>query len=81
MSFHGEAILTVGRASLFKRDGVSAIVNCLPFGCMPGNLTSALLLSLQDKFRIPVVNVTYDGKGGVNESVGLFLRMRLNRSA
>jgi predicted nucleotide-binding protein (sugar kinase/HSP70/actin superfamily) len=80
MSFHGEAILTVGRASLFKRDGVSAIVNCLPFGCMPGNLTSALLLSLQNKFGIPVVNVIYDGKGGVNESVGLFLRMRLNRA-
>jgi len=78
INFQGEAILTVGRASLFQKDGVGAIVNCLPFGCMPGNLASALLQSFQDRFGVPVMNVTYDGKGGVNDSLGLLLRMRLN---
>jgi predicted CoA-substrate-specific enzyme activase len=73
INFQGEAILTVGRASLFARDGVSAIVNCLPFGCMPGTLTSALFQSLQERFGLPVINLAYDGKGGINERLGQVL--------
>ncbi len=42
VDFEGEAILTLGRAAAFADDGAALVVNCAPFGCMPGNITNAL---------------------------------------
>ncbi|HSV95433.1 MAG TPA: acyl-CoA dehydratase activase [Spirochaetota bacterium] len=42
VEFEGEAILTLGRAAAFADDGAALVVNCAPFGCMPGNITNAL---------------------------------------
>ncbi len=71
--FEGESILTLGRAMLFKRDGVGLIVNCAPFGCMHGNITATLFSQAADEFHAPVVNIAYDGVGNANSAVETFM--------
>ena len=68
--FEGEAILTLGRASLFvKRDGAKAIVNASPMFCMPGTITTSLFPSLEKELEVPVVCNFYDGSGDPNQSL------------
>ena len=62
ITFHGEAILSMGKSVDFARKGVSGIVNAIPFNCMPGTISNALM----KKFRklndnIPVLTMYYDG--------------------
>ncbi|MBP1768066.1 MAG: CoA-substrate-specific enzyme activase [Candidatus Aminicenantes bacterium] len=64
VDFEGESILTLGRAVLFARQGVDVVVNCAPFGCMHGNITSAVFDRISETIGIPVVNTFYDGMGG-----------------
>jgi predicted CoA-substrate-specific enzyme activase len=71
--FEGESILTLGRAMHFKHDGVGLIVNCAPFGCMHGNITSTLFHQAADEFDVPVVNIAYDGVGNANAIVETFM--------
>ena len=72
--FEGEAILTVGRAVKFAEQGASMVVNCAPFGCMPGTLTTALFRKLAPELGIPVVGMFYDGGGNLNAQLEVFLR-------
>lgn len=74
LNFEGESILTVGRALQFIKQGASMIVNCAPFGCMPGTITSALLQQVQQKSGVPVVSIFYDGQKNLNEILGVYLR-------
>jgi len=73
IQFGGEAILTMGRSRLFKRDGAAMVVNASPFGCMPGTITSALLRELQAQVGIPIVSMFYDGEPGLNDRLAVFL--------
>jgi predicted nucleotide-binding protein (sugar kinase/HSP70/actin superfamily) len=66
VSFEGEAILSVGKAIDFIDKGVSGIINVMPFTCMPGTITSAILRLVQKKYNVPVINVAYDGQGLTN---------------
>ena len=50
--FDGESILTVGRAIEFARDGVDLIINCAPFGCMPGTLTAGMFQKLESEMGV-----------------------------
>ncbi len=59
--FEGETVLTLGRTVLFAREGVDLVVNCAPFGCMIGNVTSAFFEHMVDSVPIPIVNMFYDG--------------------
>ncbi len=70
----GEAILTIGRAKLFAEQGASLVVNCSPFGCMPGRITSYLFQKHPDYFEVPIVNLFFDGIGDVASQVGIYLR-------
>jgi predicted CoA-substrate-specific enzyme activase len=72
--FEGEAILTIGRAILFARQGVSMVVNASPFGCMPGTLSSSILLEIKEKFKIPFISLFYDGDIDVNDKVAALLK-------
>ncbi len=72
--FEGEAILTVGRTVKFAHQGASMVVNCAPFGCMPGTLTTALFRKLAPELGIPVVGMFYDGGGNLNKQLEVFLR-------
>lgn len=71
--FEGEAILTVGRAIKFAEQGAAMVVNCAPFGCMPGTLTTALFRKLAPELGIPVVGMFYDGGGNLNQQLEVFL--------
>jgi predicted nucleotide-binding protein (sugar kinase/HSP70/actin superfamily) len=74
VDFVGEAILTIGRAIHFARQGASMVVNAAPFGCMPGTLSSALFLEIKEKFNIPFVSLFYDGDIDVNDKVASLLK-------
>ncbi len=70
-SFEGEAILTVGKSVDFIRKGASGIINAMPFTCMPGTVSSAIMTLIQNKYSLPVLNVAYDGQGESNTTTRL----------
>lgn len=70
-SFEGEAILTVGKSIDFIQRGVSGIINAMPFTCMPGTISSALMKLVQNAYGVPVLNIAYDGQGLMNISTRL----------
>jgi predicted CoA-substrate-specific enzyme activase len=65
-SFEGEAILSVGKSIDFIAKGACGIINAMPFTCMPGTVSSAILKLIQNKYDVPVINVAYDGQGESN---------------
>lgn len=71
--FEGEAILTLGRTEVFLRDGAAMVINCAPFGCMPGNITKTLFAPVQERHGKPVITLFYDGVSDVNRTVGIYL--------
>lgn len=77
--FDGESILTVGRAIEFAKNGADLVVNCSPFGCMPGTLTSGIFQRLEAKMGVPVVSLFFDGETDLKPLVRTYLsnvRMR-----
>jgi len=74
LSFEGESILTIGRARLFAEQGARLVVNCSPFGCMPGRITSYLFQTFHGHFKVPVVNLFFDGTGDTAGQIGVYLR-------
>jgi len=73
VNFEGEAILTAGRTVKFIEQGAEMVVNCAPFGCMPGTITSALFQEIQNRMGVPIVNMFYDGEGDQNSILGIYL--------
>ncbi|MBI5528466.1 MAG: hypothetical protein HY897_19210 [Deltaproteobacteria bacterium] len=69
----GEAILIIGRAIAFARQGAAMVVNCAPFGCMPGVATTAIFRRLSADLDMPIVNMFYDGNGNQNRRLDVFL--------
>lgn len=74
LDFVGEAVLTVGRTILFARRGAMMVVNCAPFGCMPGTITAGIFGELQARLGIPIVNQFYDGGGDLNRKIESYLK-------
>ncbi len=61
-SFEGEAVMTVGKAVDFAQKGLSGIVAVMPFTCMPGTISHAILKRVRaDYDSIPFLNMVYDG--------------------
>ena len=61
-SFEGEAIMTVGKAVDFAEKDLSGIVSVMPFTCMPGTISHAILKKVRRDFNnIPFLNMVYDG--------------------
>ena len=73
INFEGEAIITIGRAIEFIRQGASLVVNCAPFGCMPGTLTSSIFQQVENEMGIPVVSMYYDGEGEINKRLEVYI--------
>jgi predicted CoA-substrate-specific enzyme activase len=73
IEFEGETILTLGRAIEFMKHGASLVVNCSPFGCMPGTITTGLFPAITHEYGVPVVNMFYDGEGDLNWQVATAL--------
>jgi predicted nucleotide-binding protein (sugar kinase/HSP70/actin superfamily) len=58
----GEAVLTVGKAVDFAKKGASAVINVMPFTCMPGTNVSAVMVRVVEDFDgMPFLNMAYDG--------------------
>jgi predicted CoA-substrate-specific enzyme activase len=79
VEFEGEALLTLGRTVLFARQGASLVVNCAPFNCMHGNITTAMFEGARDRLGVPVVNMFYDGSED-NGPLATFLAQATSRS-
>ncbi|MEW6025824.1 MAG: acyl-CoA dehydratase activase [Planctomycetota bacterium] len=60
-ALRGEAVLSLGRAEEYAHAGFNGILNIIPFGCMPGNIVTALLKRFKDEYNIPVLTMTVDG--------------------
>ena len=61
-SFEGEAIMTVGKAIDFVTKGLSGIVAVMPFTCMPGTISNAILKRVREEMgEFPFLNMVYDG--------------------
>ena len=73
--FVGEAILTVGRAIMFAKQGASMIVNVSPFGCMHGTITDSIFQEVKSTYNIPIVSQFYDGDIDINGKVADMLNM------
>lgn len=74
-SFEGEAILTVGKSIDFIEKGASGIINAMPFTCMPGTVSSAIMRLIQKKYNVPVLNIAFDGQGlsNINTRIEAFM--------
>lgn len=66
-SFEGEGILSIGKSKDFIRQGVSGLVNIMPFTCMPGTVVNALFKRFREEHdNIPFLNLAYDGQEQTN---------------
>jgi predicted nucleotide-binding protein (sugar kinase/HSP70/actin superfamily) len=69
-----EDLPSLGRAVLFaKKKQVDLIINVKRFSCMPGNIVESISQRVQRDFRVPVLNIAYDGSGHANKPVGTVL--------
>ena len=65
-SFDGEAVLSIGKAIDYIKNGLNGIINAIPFTCLPGTVVTAVSKKLCGDYRnIPWINIAYDG---VNDS-------------
>ena len=71
--FEGEGLLTLGRTVLFAGQGADLVVNCAPFNCMHGNITTALFEGARDALGVPIVNLFYDGGEDDKNPLATFL--------
>ncbi len=61
-SFEGEAIMTVGGAVNYIEKGLHGVVTAMPFTCMPGTISHAILKRVRtDHGDFPFLNMVYDG--------------------
>ncbi len=81
IEFQGETILTVGRAVAFAKAGASLVVNCAPFGCMPGTISTALYRRMSADLGIPMVSLFYDGQGTQNQRLEVFLNNAITKTS
>ncbi len=62
-SFEGEAVLTIAKTIEHHKDHVSGVVNVMPFTCMPGTISAAILKRVhQEKGLFPILSIAYDGQ-------------------
>ena len=64
--YDGDPALAFGAASALAKQGISGVVNILPFTCMPGTLIAAGSPEFRkDHNNIPWLNIAYDGQNDV----------------
>jgi predicted CoA-substrate-specific enzyme activase len=62
-SYDGQPALVLGSSAGQVAQGISGIVNILPFTCMPETFTTAVTPNFRKDFdNIPWVNIAYDGQ-------------------
>jgi predicted CoA-substrate-specific enzyme activase len=71
--FEGESILTVGRAVEFAHQGCQLIINCAPFGCMPGTLTAGIFQKIEGELKVPIMSLFFDGETDLSHLVRTYM--------
>jgi predicted nucleotide-binding protein (sugar kinase/HSP70/actin superfamily) len=62
-----EAVMSLGRAIDYAKQGLSGIINVMPFSCMPGIITAGMAPRVRaDLDHIPWLDISYDAQGGTN---------------
>lgn len=67
---NGEAILSIGGALSFAKDGFNGVVNAMPFTCMPSTIASSIL-KVKMRQKAPFVDMVYDGSIQPNRDTNL----------
>ena len=60
-TFGGEAICSMGKCVDFASKKISGIINAVPFNCMPGITVVSLSNAFKRDYKIPYLNIDYDG--------------------
>ncbi len=53
--------MSIGKSIALVSQGVSGIVNVMPFGCMPGTIVAGVMKTIRKHFDLPFISVAYDG--------------------
>jgi len=61
IKWFGEAALSVGKSIYWIKNGADGIINVLPFTCIPGNLVDAVSKRIREEYKIPWLNLAFDG--------------------
>jgi predicted nucleotide-binding protein (sugar kinase/HSP70/actin superfamily) len=61
IKWFGEAALSVGKSIHWIKKGADGIINVLPFTCMPGTMVTAISKSLREEYKVPWLNLAFDG--------------------
>lgn len=66
-SLRGEAILSIGKILSSIARGRDGAINVMPFTCMPGNITTAVIARIEKDFpNFPLLTLSYDGSRQAN---------------
>ena len=60
-TFEGEAVVSIGKSVALVHQGVSGIINAIPFGCMPGIIVAGVMQAVKKKYDMPFITMPYDG--------------------
>lgn len=61
IKWFGEAALSIGKSLDWIKNGADGIINVLPFTCIPGNIVNAVSKRIREKYRVPWLNLAFDG--------------------
>ena len=61
IKWFGEAALSIGKSVDWIENGADGIINVLPFTCIPGNIVNAVSKRIREKYKIPWLNLAFDG--------------------
>ncbi|MCP4161509.1 MAG: hypothetical protein GY760_15665 [Deltaproteobacteria bacterium] len=66
----GETAISVGRLLYYvKHNVVDAVIHVNPVFCCPGVISSSIFRNIQDEFKIPIVDLFYDGTNKPNKII------------
>jgi len=61
IKWFGEAALGIGKSVEWIKNGADGIINVLPFTCIPGNIVNAVSKRIREEYKIPWLNLAFDG--------------------
>jgi predicted nucleotide-binding protein (sugar kinase/HSP70/actin superfamily) len=66
----GETAISVGRLLYYiKYNLVDAVIHVNPLLCCPGVISASIFKNIQDRYRIPVIDLFYDGTNKPNKMI------------
>ena len=61
IKWFGEAALSIGKSVDWIKNGAHGIINVMPFTCIPGNIVNAVSKRIREEYKIPWLNLAFDG--------------------